>query len=306
MKTNEFDGKLFCLLLLKKWKTVIIATLIGVIILGVPYILSKTVVGNFNYRSEVTVHVEYGEDSSGQMYDYINFYTWKDWIGSDKFIEYFRGFYPGNETDELLKSFLDADIEADQRVVTFIVTTKDPHNSDMIASTLKDCIEEFLLEIPEVKSAEVIDVTDACKYFVYDNKVQVCVLGALIGFFVSIFALWLTYLLDDSVYIPEKFAKESRLCEIKKEDEKSDNKVAKISVGRKFDKTKASLEEVVNSDAEEVILLIESGAHNGKAIGYVLGKLEKKKVMGFTLVNPDEKLIKAYYAGTNFPNPFMK
>ena len=66
------------------------------------------------------------------------------------------------------------------------------------------------------------------------------------------------------------------------------------------------MEEALKSGAEEVLLLIESGAHNGKAIEYVLGKLDRKQVKGFTLVNPDEKLIKAYYSGTNFPNPFMK
>ncbi|MBO7600554.1 MAG: hypothetical protein J6S95_05325 [Lachnospiraceae bacterium] len=51
MENKEFDGKLFAILLLNKWKQILIATIAVSLIIGVPYLLSKTVIGFFDYRS---------------------------------------------------------------------------------------------------------------------------------------------------------------------------------------------------------------------------------------------------------------
>lgn len=295
MKKESFDGKLFTLLLLKKWKTVFVVTILAALIVGVPYTLSKTVMGTFDYRCELTVHLEYGEDSSGQMYDYINFYTWNQWITSDKYIDALMSKYNFSSmcTKEDIRDALGAEVRADQRVVVFTIDTNNPKKTSVIGAAVWDSLKEFIMAIPEVKSVEIITITEPFRYFVYKSIPQAFVFGGILGFFLSIFCIWLASLLDDSVYIPELFERDYKVTLA---DEKSENELL------------VERERPTIPDCEELSLCIECGAHNGKAVGYVFHECEKRgiTIKSVRLSNVDEKLVKAYYMGSKFPNPFLK
>ena len=290
-----FDSKLFTLLLLKNIKKVVLGTLIGAFIIGIPYLLSKTVIGTFNYRSEITVHVEYGEDSSGKMYDYINFYTWGQWIRSDRYIESLYRDYGMDISisEDRLKNALGAEVLADSRVVVFTVTTTNAGRTDMIASAVSDSITDFVYTIPEVKSAELLSVTPAVKYFVYKNIPQAFVFGGIMGLFVTLFGLFIIYILDDSVYIPELFEKAYR---IPVGDETTGNEI-------RIERERPDLTDVKGP----VTLVIRCGAHNGKILGYVIHECQKQniEIKNARLEGLDEKLVNAYYKGTVFPGLFM-
>lgn len=296
MKNEVFDGKLFALLFIRQWKKIVLWVILGALIIGVPYTLSKTIIGNFDYRSEITMHIEYGEDSSGQMYDYINFYTWNQWITSDNFIDYLTSSYniASYASAEDFKTSLGATVPADQRVVVFSITSKNSRKTAVMAAALYDCLEKYILTIPEVKSAKIINITEPTKYFVYKSIPQAFVFGALLGLFASALGLWLLILLDDSVYIPEIFEKKYGLV---LSEEPAEGELV-------IDNKLSDLSEIKDS----VSLAIKCGAHNGKAISYVLHECEKRdvKIDSVRLTNLDEQLVKAYYFGSKFPNPFMK
>ena len=202
-ETMERDSsyyKKFTSMFLKKWKVLLLSTVAGALILGIPYTLSKTIIGNFDYRAEVSVHVKYGEDSAGNMYDYINFYTWGQWITSDKYLDPLVEAGKVSVSKDELKEYLTAEVQADQRVVFFVVTTHDPKLTDDIAKVVSETVTEFVNDIDEVASAEVFNVSKAEKYFVYKNIPQVFMLGAIIGLFVSCIVVRLLILMDDSLY----------------------------------------------------------------------------------------------------------
>ena len=289
MENKEFDGKLFAILLLNKWKQILIATIAVSLIIGVPYLLSKTVIGFFDYRSEVTVHVEYGEDSAGNMYDYINFYTWEQYIKSDKFIDTLNV----SESKDELKGLLDAEVPADQRVVVFTITSKDKALSDTLAGEVSKHIVDIILTIPEIRSAEVINVSPAVKYFVYNSTPQVFVLGLIIGFVGSILYLWIWFLLDDSVYIPRKFEEETG---IKLTDERSESELL-------IDKDLPDLTDL----KQNALLVIKAGKRNGKAVEAVIHECKKRgiNIAGARIEDVNEKLVSAYYKTTKLKNLFM-
>ncbi len=202
-ETMERDSsyyKKFTSMFLKKWKVLLLSTIAGALILGIPYTLSKTIIGNFDYRAEVSVHVKYGEDSAGNMYDYINFYTWGQWITSDKYLDPLVEAGKVSVSKDELKQYLTAEVQADQRVVFFVVTTHAPKLTDEIASVISETVTGFVTDIDEVDSAEVFNVSKAEKYFVYKNIPQVFMLGAIIGLFVSCIVVRLLILMDDSLY----------------------------------------------------------------------------------------------------------
>lgn len=295
MKNNTFDGKLFTLLLLKQWKKVLLWTVLGALIVGVPYFLSKTIIGNFDYRAEVSVHVEYAEDTAGNKLDYINYYTWGQWITSDAYVDGLISEYGLKAEKDMMKTYLGAQVPADQRMVVFTIVTKNKGLTDAIASAVYASVADFITEnIAEVDAASVINVSPAVKYFIYNNTPQALVFGALMGFAVSIFCIWIYFLLDDSVYIPELFEKETGLFVT---DEHSDNELAVLD--KCPDMTDAK---------DDLTLVVQCGAHNGKALNFVLHECKKRgiKIKNARLENLDTKLVNAYYRGSKFPNPFMK
>lgn len=304
MGKDTFDSKLVTLLILKNIKKIILGTIIITILIAVPYALSKTVIGNFDYRSEVTVHVEFGEDSSGAMYDYINFYGWQQWIASDVFVDKFCEKL-ADVDKETLKTYLSAEVPADQRIVVFTVVTHDPELTDRIAAVISEDIEALIIEIPEVKNVKLMDTSKAVKYFVYNSIPEVTIFAFIIGFIVSVLAVRLSCILDDSVYIPMLFEKEWGVKALKSvteddgQESKSENQMEEIYVGKK-------LPEI--PDAEAVKLVIPCGARNGKVIEYTFHECEKHgiKINSVRLENLDEKLISAYYREFKLNTFFMK
>lgn len=299
MSKESFDSKLVTILLFKKLKFIFLGAIIGALLLGVPYALSKTIIGNFDYRSEVYVHVEYGEDSAGNELSYINHYTWAQWVTSDKYMEVLTKAV-GTDNGAELKTYLNAELEADLRVVVFTVTSHDIDYSNRLAAAVVDTIEDFVREIPEVKDCEIINLTPAFKYFVFNNIPEVTILGAILGFVISAIFAWLWVLLDDSVYIPELFEK-ARNITLTDDDGLSDSEITGEII---IDKELIELPK----DSDSVRLAVKCGRRNGKLIGNVLHQCEKKniEIKSIRLIDKDEKLIRAYYKETTLSHLFMK
>lgn len=292
-RDNHFDNKLFTLLLIRKWKTVLIFTILGALILGVPYALSRTVIGNFNYRGEVTVHVEYAEDSAGNQMDYINYYSWQTWITSDVFLDDMEA--AGLIDRETERDMLSAYVGSDVRIVTFTVTGKNASRVEELTNNLNGFIAgELGAIVSEINNAEVIKSDYLGKYFVYNSIPEVTVFGALLGLIAGIILSWIMVILDDSLYIPGLFEKESGLKELKEPQDKE------FIIDRKLP-LPGTLE-------NGITLVIKAGAHNGKLIEFVLNECEKCgiTIKGFRVMDTDEKLVRAYYKPSVFPNLFMR
>lgn len=295
MSAKSYDSKLVTLLIFKNIKFIIIGIVLGALLVGVPYSLSKTVVGNFNYRGEVTAHVEFGEDSAGNMYQYINYFSWSQWITSDKYMDVLEPQLSGLDREFIRKS-LNAEIRSDERIATFSITTHNPDTTDRISKAVAETFAEFAKTIPEVKDAEVITHTDAVKYFVFNKIPEAFTFGAIIGFAAAVFLVWLWVLSDDSVYIPELFEKDRNLV-VSEDDTPRDNEIVIEKSPIKIDSSK-----------ESVCLAISCGKRNGKLIGNVLHQCDKYgvKIESVRLIDKNEKLIKAYYADSSISHLFMR
>ncbi|MCQ2519442.1 MAG: hypothetical protein MJ107_02805 [Lachnospiraceae bacterium] len=295
MSAKNYDSKLIALLIIKNIKFIILGVIIGALLIGVPYSLSKTVIGNFDYRSEVTAHVEFGEDSAGNMYQYINYFSWSQWITSDKYMDVLEPVLSGLDREEIRKS-LNAEIRSDERIATFSITTHNPDTTNRISDAVASTFAEFAKTIPEVKDAEVITHTPAVKYFVFKKIPEVFVFGAILGFATALFWVWLWVLFDDSVYIPELFEKDRNIVV---------NESSKACDGEIIINKEPI---VINPDIKSVCLAVSCGKRNGKLIGNVLHQCNKYgvKIDSVRLIDKNEKLIKAYYADSSISHLFMK
>lgn len=309
---EKFDAKLILLRMIRGWYKIIIGTILGGLIIGIPYILINVVLaGDPEYQMRFTVHVSYVEDGSGNISDYVNDVTWGTWVDTDIFIdklsENLSGKLEKSVTAEQLRAATYATLETDVRLVEFYVVTRDAELTQIISEAAKESFPVLDDHIREITDTEIVYSDDYASVVQKDIRIKnAVVLGAILGLLVTVFLMLILYLLDDSVYIPLLF-NERYALPIKTEKEVENDKnfiknASLIHVGKEFE---GFPEKFVNNTA---VLEIESGAHNGKLLLAIIYELEEEgiKISGAVLKNADYRLIKAYMASTKFPNPFMK
>ena len=296
---KPFNLKLFTIRLVFNFYKVIIGTVVGALLIGVSYYLVNVTFGDApDYEGRVIAHEEYRVDEYGNQSDYINDYTWNEWVRTDSFTDILSDSLDSKYSSDELKTMLSADVPADLRTVYVYVTGKDAGAVTEVTNKVPDALLSFSSELYEVAETEIMDVKEAT---VKSRDVRVAnafILGAVLGFIISILIMAGLYILDDSVYIPLLFEEEYGIGMTLEGTEEG----TIIEIDK-------SIPEIPDIESDEaVILKITSGAHNGKIIDYVVNEVEKQgmEVSGAVLMNPDRKLIKAYFATSKFPNPFMK
>ena len=302
---ERYDSKLLLLRMIRGWYKILIGAVVGALLIGIPYVFVNVLLADEpDYRMRVTMHVEYAEDSAGNVLDYINEYTWGEWVDSDIYIDEVSKIINLPITKDSLRSYIDATLETDARLVEIDVTTKDPMLTQTIADAVAALSDVFVVNAVEIAGASIV-FEDECALEV-DRDIRVpnaFILGAVIGFVLALFIMAVVYVMDDSVYIPLLFKNRYSIpivCDY--EDKPSDERATVLYIGKSLD---AFPEKFVDN---KVILEIESGAHNGKLLEDVIYELEDNgiNIVKAVIKNADKKLIKAYMASTKFPNPFIK
>ncbi len=297
--TDRFDIKLFLLRLLRKFHILLMGAVLGGILIGGGYAVKKLVIDKPLYQTRIVAHEDLYFDTEIGQYTYINRYTWNeivamDWI-TDEISENLSGKYSSDEISALLT----AEVPSDSRIVYVYVTSEDKEKTAEVAKATVPVIESVSDKLPEIQDVLIMDVYETPKKV--DNAkylLRACILGAVLGLLAALFGRSVYILMDDSIYIPELFEKKYGI-----ETETFDGNIPEGALV--LDK---SLPDLTGISEGETEVYVVSGAHNGKIVEHVLYELKKRnvKVTKAYLTNAKIWLIKGFYAGTRFPDPFMK
>lgn len=301
---DRLDLKLLLLRMIKGFYKPLIGALIGALLIGIPYTIVNVILAEDpDYRMRVTYHVEYSEDSAGNSLDYINEFTWGEWVDTDVFMDALSQRLGGNYDKEFLRQAVNATLETDARLPEIDVTTKDPSLTQEIAEAvakINSVLDEHILEI---KSSEVVFIDEYAKEVDQDIRVlNAFILGAVLGFVFTLFGMLILYIIDDSIYVPLQFKERYSFAMEVEGEESTKSEGTEIYIGREL---KEFPERFTDNKA---VLKIEAGAHNFKLLEAVIYELEDNgvEITKAILMKPDKRLIKAYMASTKLPNPFVK
>ncbi len=213
---EPFDTKLFILRFLRKLWMVILAAVLGALLVGGGYYLKKVVFGGpVEYDITTTYYVEYNQFDpvTGEMFNYTNAATWKNWVVSDWFVDKAwehaleAGLMP--ETygvdKSALKGYFTADLPSDLRIPTSTVTTPYEGLTEALNDALQQTFIDFAAEQSEMDG---IKITDETPLAVADKDIRTLravILGAVFSAFLAGFGLAFAIILDDSIVIPETF-----------------------------------------------------------------------------------------------------
>lgn len=208
---ETMDYKLFWLRFAKKIWIIIAATILGALVVGVPYYLVNITFGpDPSYKVVSEYYLDYAEDASGKTYDYYNFYTWGEVAKTDEFIEILQSCLPKEVSfdADTLRSYTDATVESDTRYLFTEVVTEDAETSLIIARAMEKAVAEFGNIRKEFQDVKIITSPQTAEETYPDVRpVRAIVVGILLGFVTGLIGVCIYIISDSSVYLPNVMEK---------------------------------------------------------------------------------------------------
>lgn len=328
------DLKLLCLKMIRKTGIILVATALGALVLGGIYFLKETVFSpDTAYQVVGETFIDYiPEEGYGISRIYITDEAWDSLAKSDAFVESIMSEVSAQGytvSEKLIRESIDASVVSDSFVVTTTVYAKEEKMAVAINAALQNAIVDFCLPRQEVAESFIMTCpTDAEKRDVTKEVLVAALIGALLGFGGALVACMVSFLMDDSVYLPVSFEKRyglpmlgtmeseelpanaEKLCKgfqklavagvceaVSTEEvtERLQDKATGVYSAGSVSMTKEWLSNLAGADG--IILAVATGRRDGKQIERIIGFLEKQEitVVAAVLCNADETLLARYY-----------
>ena len=335
------DVKLLWLFFLRKIWIWISAVLAGALLLGGGYFVKNVVlVPEKEYQTVGEVYVDYvWEDAYGISRSNLNEGEWKALVKTDVFVDDILEQLAAQgiaAEKSFVRESVDASLVSDSRIVTTTVITDTPELSAAIGCALQEALLHFGEDNSRIERIRVLTEPVETRVVIHDIRtLQAAILGAVLGGLISLAAMFLCFVLDDSVYIPASFERRYKIPMLGTaasrdlavnlryllrdcgnaavtavEQDIPVEEIVKVlqeKTGGKgenritlcacgcVDTEPDAVEGLRRADG--VVLAVASGRHDGKKIEKVLAFLSKQdiKVNCAFLWDADEKLIKRYY-----------
>ena len=205
MSTRDFDTrpidlKRFFRQFVKRFWIVIAVTALGALLGFVSYVIYSNVKsGNTVYRVRNDYYINFDYEAFPQGPDYFNAYTWDGILRDDPVVNKALEVAPGVTKAQILES-VKGEILGDYRILTVVVTGTDKEMIQSISDAYKVALPAFADVLDMISSIDLWTDAEIEEYDEYTREGNAAFLGALIGLFVSLFAVLLYGIFDDAIY----------------------------------------------------------------------------------------------------------
>ncbi|MCR4650425.1 MAG: hypothetical protein K5662_01585 [Lachnospiraceae bacterium] len=156
--------------------------------------------GEPKYRITDDYYITFDFDKFIHATDYYNAYTWNEILHDDPIVDRVMAELPeGTDREEVLAS-VTSEMLSDYRILTVYITAKDPELTDRIATAYNKAMFAFGEQIDMITVIELWSDGDVVEYNENTRGGNAAILGAILGFVISFFALLIMYLADDGIY----------------------------------------------------------------------------------------------------------
>lgn len=279
---EPLDLRLCVLRMLRKWWILPTCILAGAALFAGIYYLTQIAFAPITFVTETEYYVEYKDAITyEQQYTFYNQNTWESLAKTDLFVDTIKeeasaaGY---NLTTDEINESLKTTLLTDVRVVHATVSTLDAGKTMAITKALTDAFIKFGEEQREIDEIRIITSADEAVAKVLDNRtIPAAILGAVVAFFITLFAMYIFAILDKSIYLPIELTRRFGIHADKGETNKDDSVYYEESSETLFVKSKGKNTTVIEKTLSDL-------------------KYENKNVKEMILFGVDEKLYKAYYA----------
>ena len=206
------DGKRFALCLFKKGWIILAAALAGAAVAAGIYLFAALVLGGKpEYQVFSQYRIYFDKEKYGEIEDYYNAYTWGEIMKTDQVVDFVMEALPEGISKAQVKASVSVGQMNDVKIMPLYITTQDAGLSQEIAKAYVYGLDKFAKSIEGLSGMQCWTVEPAAQVPRATKTLNAFMFGGILGAVLSFLVLVFFYILDDSIYLEEDFAKRFRI-----------------------------------------------------------------------------------------------
>lgn len=206
------DGKRFALCLFKKGWIILAAALAGAAVAAGIYLFAALVLGGKpEYQVFSQYRIYFDKEKYGEIEDYYNAYTWGEIMKTDQVVDFVMEALPEGISKAQVKASVSVGQMNDVKIMPLYITTQDAGLSQEIAKAYVYGLDKFAKSIEGLSGMQCWTVEPATQVPRATKTLNAFMFGGILGAVLSFLVLVFFYILDDSIYLEEDFAKRFRI-----------------------------------------------------------------------------------------------
>lgn len=206
------DGKRFALCLFKKGWIILAAALAGAAAAAGIYLFAALVLGGKpEYQVFSQYRIYFDKEKYGEIEDYYNAYTWGEIMKTDQVVDFVMEALPEGISKAQVKASVSVGQMNDVKIMPLYITTQDAGLSQEIAKAYVYGLDRFAKSIEGLSGMQCWTVEPATQVPRATKTLNAFMFGSILGAVLSFLVLVFFYILDDSIYLEEDFAKRFRI-----------------------------------------------------------------------------------------------
>lgn len=202
------DGKRFALCLFKKGWIILAAALAGAAAAAGIYLFAALVLGGKpEYQVFSQYRIYFDKEKYGEIEDYYNAYTWGEIMKTDQVVDFVMEALPEGISKAQVKASVSVGQMNDVKIMPLYITTQDAGLSQEIAKAYVYGLDKFAKSIEGLSGMQCWTVEPATQVPRATKTLNAFMFGGILGAVLSFLVLVFFYILDDSIYLEEDFAK---------------------------------------------------------------------------------------------------
>lgn len=148
-----------------------------------------------------------------------------------------------NITPEALERMISVTTQSDTRILQITVTDSNPNRAQDIANAVRNAAAENIARVMDIEAVNVVDYANLPEQSVSPNTFKNILIGAAVGFVLSVGIIVMIFLLDDTIKTPddvEKYLGLSVLASIPYDEGMDAKKIKKLKKKKKTPDKKTS------------------------------------------------------------------
>ena len=206
------DGKRFALCLFKKGWIILAAALAGAAAAAGIYLFAALVLGGKpEYQVFSQYRIYFDKEKYGEIEDYYNAYTWGEIMKTDQVVDFVMEALPEGISKAQVKASVSVGQMNDVKIMPLYITTQDAGLSQEIAKAYVYGLDKFAKSIEGLSGMQCWTVEPVTQVPRATKTLNAFMFGSILGAVLSFLVLVFFYILDDSIYLEEDFAKRFRI-----------------------------------------------------------------------------------------------
>lgn len=206
LRKERIDLKRLGLYFSKKIWIVLLMVVLGGALGALTYQVVKSVNMPVEYQAVSKLYIKFGQDPTGEVYQYYNGYTWNELLDADPMLNCILGYIPTYDRNEVANS-TDAKILSDVRLLTVTITGEDEKFVREVQQAVESGLAGYATISDELDGITTIKSVPPTRIYWVDRTTESMILGAVVFGLITLLICCFRFIVDEGIYVQSDILK---------------------------------------------------------------------------------------------------